>query len=124
MASVAKVEGVNRVLAKLRHLAKVYSDSPNKTQDAVLVGYTQAYAPYVHENRAASFKVGRAGFLLDVARELGRELGDMIAKGLKRRLPMVQALLLAGLRLQRESQLNCPVDTGALRGSAFTRIER
>lgn len=36
---------------------------------------------------------------------------------------MAQALLLAGLRLQRESQLLCPVLTGNLRNSAFTRVE-
>jgi hypothetical protein len=30
---------------------------------------------------------------------------------------------LAGLRLQRESQLLVPVDTGALRASAFTAME-
>ena len=154
MAIVAKVEGVERVLAKLRHLAKAYADSPNKVQDAVIVGYTAAYALYVHENREMKWRgfprdrsirkegdiartgysagsgkglfwgpQGRAGFLLDVARELSRELGEIVAKGLKRGLKMVDALLLAGLRLQRESQLNVPVDTGNLKASAFTRVE-
>ena len=119
MANVPKVDGVDRVLAKLKSLAREHAGEP----PSVAVGYTAAYALWVHENRGANFKVGRAGFLLDVAREMGHELGKIVTDGLKRRLKLAQALLLAGLRLQRESQLNCPVDTGALRASAFTRAE-
>lgn len=123
MAQVSKVEGVERVLAKLQHLSAVYSDAPGKAQDAVIVGYTAKYALWVHENRGAKFRVGRAGFLLDVAREISAELGGIVMKGLRRGLKIVDALLLAGLRLQRDSQLACPVDTGNLRASAFTRVE-
>ncbi len=36
---------------------------------------------------------------------------------------MSQGLLVAGLRLQREAMQLCPVDTGALRASAFTRLD-
>ena len=34
-----------------------------------------------------------------------------------------QALLAAGLRLQRESQARVPVDSGNLKASAYTRLE-
>ena len=37
---------------------------------------------------------------------------------------LAQALLAAGLRLQRESQMLVPIDTGNLRASAFTRLEQ
>ena len=36
---------------------------------------------------------------------------------------MGQAMLKAGLFLQAASQRLCPVDTGNLRASAFTRLE-
>lgn len=35
-----------------------------------------------------------------------------------------RGLIKAGLRLQRESQNLCPVDTGALKSSAYTRLVR
>ncbi len=35
-----------------------------------------------------------------------------------------EALLKSGLFLQRESQKLVPVDTGALKNSAFTRVEK
>ena len=152
MAIAAKVEGVERVLAALKQLAR------ERISENCVVGYTAAYALWVHENRAMKWRgyprdrsvrrsdeggqtiartgfaasqgkglfwgpKGRAGFLLDVAREMSSELGQMVFKGLKRGLTVGKALLLAGLRLQRESQLNVPVEFGALRASAFTRLE-
>ena len=47
----------------------------------------------------------------------------MIKDALAHGQTTAQALLQAGLRLQRESQLLVPVDTGALKASAFTRLE-
>ena len=35
-----------------------------------------------------------------------------------------KGLVLAGLRLQRDSQKLVPVDTGNLKGSAFTRLDK
>ena len=66
---------------------------------------------------------GRAGFLLDVMRELKDELTRIIHKAMAKKVTLGKALLLAGLRLQRESQLNVPVELGNLRASAFTRLE-
>lgn len=66
---------------------------------------------------------GRAGFLLDVAREMQQELARIVGTAMQRGVRMAQSLLLAGLRLQRESQRNVPVEYGNLRASAFTRLE-
>lgn len=67
---------------------------------------------------------GRAGFLLDVAREMSAKLAATVRDMLTRGKTVGQALLVAGLQLQRESQKNVPVLTGNLRASAFTRLER
>ena len=63
-------------------------------------------------------------FLVGPARELANELRAMIFKAVKKGAGLAKALLLAGLRLQREAQLRTPVDTGNLKASAFTRIEK
>lgn len=89
----------------------------------VVVGYTQNYAIWVHENLNARHPVGKAKFLEGPARRLGRELAQMIRTAVAKGQTLAKALLLAGLRLQRESQLECPVEYGALRNSAFTRVE-
>ena len=91
---------------------------------SVVVGYTQNYAIYVHENLEAHHEVGQAKFLEQPAREIAEQLGTMIASDLKSGLTISQSLLRAGLRLQRESQQLVPVDTGALKASAFTRLEQ
>lgn len=66
---------------------------------------------------------GHAKFLEQPARQLTGVLSDIVAKAMQEKKTMAQALLLAGLRLQRESQELVPVDTGNLRASAFTRLE-
>lgn len=62
-------------------------------------------------------------FLEEPARRLAKEIGAIIKQAFIRGATMAQALLLGGLRIQRESQLLVPVDTGALKNSAFTRLE-
>lgn len=52
------------------------------------------------------------------------ELGQIAQQAYYKGATMGQSLLIAGLRLQREAQLLTPVDTGALRNSAFTKLER
>ena len=152
MAVIARVEGVAKVLAKLKQLAK------EQTSAVCVVGYTAKYALFVHENRAMKWRgyprdrsirkddtgtapiartgfqaqarkglfwgpKGRAGFLLDVMREMSQTLRDIIVKATRRKVTLGKALLLAGLRLQRESQQNVPIEFGNLRASAFTRLE-
>lgn len=66
---------------------------------------------------------GQAKFLEYPARMLTEVLSEIVVTALKAKKTMSQALLLAGLRLQRESQKLVPIDTGNLRASAFTRLE-
>lgn len=66
---------------------------------------------------------GQAKFLEAPARYLQDEMGNIVAKAMGAGKTMAQGLLLAGLRLQRESQGLVPIDTGNLRASAFTRLE-
>lgn len=118
---MAVVEGLEKVVAALR--SKAAKLTGNETEPSVIVGYTQNYAVFVHENLEAHHHVGEAKFLERPARELSPELGKIVAQALAKGLNIAQALVLAGLRLQRESQLLVPVATGALKGSAFTQLE-
>lgn len=105
-------------MTALRARAAKYGDP------RVVVGFTAQYAVYVHENLEAFHPVGQAKFLEQPARQYAREIGRMVREAVRRGATFAQALLLGGLRLQREAQLLTPVDTGNLRASAFTRIER
>lgn len=140
-----KMEGFDKVQALLGKLARKYSDDPKVS---VIVGYTAAYAVHVHENiemkgkglprtklSSSGKKVkGRgyywdpqgkvqAKFLEQPARELKKEFNRIITTACKNGAKLGQALMMAGLRLQRESQQLVPVDTGNLKASAFTRKE-
>ena len=109
--------GVTALLAKLARSSTKYRGR------SALVGYTQAYAIYVHENLEAKHPVGQAKFLETPMRENEAELRQVINDALKRGVALEYALLVGGLRLQGLSQRLCPVDTGALRNSAVTRLE-
>ena len=100
--------------------------------NSVIVGYTAAYALHVHENaqmqanrEARGVKKRQWKFLEKPARELNNsgELKTVINKAIAGGSSIEDALLLAGLRIQRESQKLVPIDTGNLRASAFTRKE-
>ena len=112
MANVSALRLVQQLAQKALSLKK----------SAVLVGYSQSYAIYVHENLEAVHPVGQAKFLEQPAREHAKEISETIQRGLKRGLSTEQSLLLGGLQLQAFSQRLCPVATGALRASAFTEV--
>jgi hypothetical protein len=95
--------------------------SLEQDQVSVSVGYTSAYAIFVHEDLQAHHTNGRAKFLEDPARRLSPDLARIVREALAKGATMLQALMFAGLRLQRESMREVPVDTGALKNSAFTR---
>lgn len=115
---MAKVEGIGKLAAYLKERIT----SSQKSDDAsVTVGYTAAYAVYVHENLEAHHPVGQAKYLEQPARLNGDSYGEVVRDAVKKGVKLDKALLLAGLRLQRDSQQLVPVDTGALRASAFTR---
>jgi hypothetical protein len=131
---MARIEGLEKVIAAMRKKAASVNKSTNVS---VVVGYTAAHALWVHESREPKHAGeprrsglgnywgphGRPGFLLDVMREMMTDLRDIIVRSLKAGQTMAQSLLMAGLRLQRESQRNVPVEYGNLRASAFTRLE-
>lgn len=117
---MARIEGLDKLLNNLRdRTARARKDE----RASVLVGYTAAYAIFVHENLQARHRVGQAKFLEMPARTMGEQLRGVIGTALARGRTMAQALVLAGLALQRASQKLVPVDTGNLRASAFTRLE-
>lgn len=117
---MAKIINKERLIEKLRRKRRYAKESLNAV---CLVGYTTSYAIYVHEDLEAAHTVGQAKFLEQPARTLRPEIVSIIDQALTAGQTMRDALLLAGLRLQAESQLLCPVDTGNLRASAFTRLE-
>lgn len=115
-----KVEGVKAVLNELKKLEKM----AKKADVSVIVGYTQNYAIYVHENLTARHKPGKiAKYLEKPARENANELKRIVVRTTKKTKSVARGLLSAGLALQRMSQRVVPVDTGALKASAFTKQE-
>lgn len=117
-----EILGLKSLMAKLSLREKAAASQ----QATVLVGYTANYAVFVHENLEVHHIVGQAKFLEQPARQLSNDgtLGTIIRDAVQNGKTMGQALLLAGLRLQRDSQQLCPVLTGNLRNSAFTRQEK
>ncbi len=69
---------------------------------------------------------GQAKFLEQPARQLSNDgtLASIVATALQAGKTMAQALVLAGLRIQREAQKLVPVVTGTLKNSAFTVLEK
>ena len=109
------------------------SKKAGKSIIGVTVGYTANYAVHVHENAkmearrrlSSKRKNPRAQwkFLEQPARELQSDMTKIVRASMKKIPDMEIALGAAGLLLQRESQLLVPVDTGNLKGSAFTRLD-
>ncbi len=118
---MATIEGVGKVLAHLKRLAR---ESAKKYSSSVTVGFTQHYALPVHEMTWWKHRVGQAKFLEQPFRQFKAELIKLIRRAVLNGATMDQALLIAGLRIQREAQLLTPVDTGALKASAFTTLTR
>ena len=137
MSNVLRVEGVDKILQQIGERVKKTAQDLNAV---VAVGYSTAYALYVHENIEMKWRglprrhpakgvywgpKGQAKFLEQPFRELNRSgvTGDIVRKALLRGATMSQALVLAGLRIQRDSQKLVPIDTGTLKNSAFTVVE-
>jgi len=117
-----KIEGLKDVSRALGSASRKYGGRSGNP--SVIVGFTQKYALKVHEDLKTPHRVGQAKYLEQPARELEKELRQLIAAAMKAKATLSKALLVAGLRIQREAQLLVPVDTGALRASAFTRYEK
>ena len=121
MASILKIEKVEKLLASLR--AKAAKSIKDDQVDAK-VGYSANYALHVHERTDIPHKTGQAKYLETPLKTKRKELEKIIKDALKRGLTTGQAVLMAGLYLQRESQKLVPVDTGYLKNSAYTRVVR
>lgn len=134
MASIAKFFKFDKLLEKLN----IFKKAAQRVEEReVIVGYTAAYAVYVHEsigmvlqgkprpkNRGYYWDPqgrAQAKFLEAPARDQQDKLGQIVAQAMVKGATLDQALLLAGLHLQRVSQQMVPVDTGNLKNSAFTR---
>lgn len=88
--------------------------------DAV-VCYSAEYALHVHENLEAFHAIGQAKFLTGPAKKNAKKYSqlakDLVAKGYS----LQDAVYYTCLQLQADSQELCPVRTGFLKGSAYTR---
>lgn len=115
-----KLSGVGKLRKRFRDSRR------NAKSSSAAVGYTANYALIVHEMVNATFqKLGaQAKFLEEPARRMEKELVKIVEDRLKQGDTLSQALYIAGLALQAESQRICPVDTGNMVNTAFTRIER
>ncbi len=122
-----KIEGVKEVKRALKQTLAKFMEHPDAVKgESVITGYTAAYAVHVHENLEARHKPGKqAQYLVSPARTLANtgELRRIISQAAAKNVKLQQACYMAALRIQRESQKIVPVDTGNLRGSAFTRKE-
>lgn len=115
---MAKVEGAKELERTLIKLSKDTEGNVN-----VRVGYTANYALIVHEDMEAKHpNGGNAKYLEKPFREL--DLFSTILKVIKKKGSLRQALTIAGLRLQRASQKQVPVDTSFLKASAFTKSDK
>lgn len=136
---MSDVKGIDKVLDRLnKSRQRIDTDGPIH----VLVGYTAEYALFVHENKnpktlgkgiprrsklgfywgpAAPNKMFLPKFLEGPARLFKDEIIAVVANAFAKGVPLLQALLMGGMRLQRESMLVVPVEYGHLRASAFTR---
>ena len=118
---MAKVTNLNAVASALKRLKN--REGPKKRQ-AVTVGFTQTYALFVHEDLEARHEPGKtAKYLEGPSRRFEGRIADIIRETFQKTSKMDQALLLGGLFLQRKAQEIVPIDTGALRASAFTAPE-
>ena len=115
-----KIEGLQQIYTLLRKKSAHILDAKTKGKPSVTVGFSQNYAIYVHENLEVHHPVGQAKYLEQPAREMGKELGQITAEVIKNGGTVEEGLLVAGLELQRAAQELTPVDTGALKSSAFT----
>lgn len=116
---MAKVERIAQLKRALQFAGRKY-----QRRVSVVVGYKAAYAIHVHEDLNATHVNGQAKFLEQPAREHASELVRVVRTVVRTKGSVEEGLRLAGLRLQRESQLLVPVDTGNLKNSAFTKVEK
>lgn len=117
---MAEITGLSQLLAKLANMAAKANRDANFS---VVVGFTAAYSIWVHENMQAVHPTGQAKFLEEPYRTGQPQMMQIIVSGARSGKTLGQSTLMAGLWLQGEAQRRCPVDTGNMRASAFTRLD-
>ncbi len=127
---MADIKGIKKVGQAFNRLSK----KAGKSRISVITGYNANYALAVHENRKMEARrrlskkkknpKAQWKFLEQPSREFAGELARIVTVVMKKTGNMELALVTASMRLQRESQLLVPVDTGNLKGSAFTEVEK
>ena len=117
---MAKIERIAEVRKALQARAGKYGPA----QVSWVVGFQTQYALVVHERLDVHHPVGQAKYLEQPARTLQKVFAALVTGMVKKGATLVQALGVAALRLQRESQILTPVDTGLLKNSAFTTREK
>jgi hypothetical protein len=110
------------VTALMAMLSRRLTEQKKRAKVSVKVGFNANYAIWVHEKTWLKFKVGKAKFLEDPARQNREKYAKIVRKALKTGMALADALKLGGLALQADAQKECPVRTGFLRASAFTEI--
>lgn len=116
-----KVLNLNSLNSKLNNKL---SKAKREQKVSVRVSYSTNYAIYVHEDLSAQHPIGQAKFLEQPARDRRGEIKSIIQKAYKRTNNLQQSVLLGALFLQRESQKLVPIDTGVLKNSAETVLEK
>lgn len=115
------VEGLSDLKAQLR---RIRQEVTKEWPVTVVVGFSQYYALIVHEDLEAYHRVGQAKYLESAFYDLKQEIKDLVRRSIKMGMSPEKAFLRAGLMLQREAQQRTPVDTGALKASAYTALEQ
>lgn len=117
------LDGLSSVLARLEGM-KV----KGKQRLLLEVGYngdgSAPYAIYVHEDTTKHHPIGQAKFLERAYRELAPQLKQHIAVAglLHKGVSLEEVLLDAGEKIRIRSQQYVPVDTGALKNSAYVVV--
>lgn len=114
------IDGMQKFDGVMKQLIDKYTSD----NEDVIVGYTQRYAVYVHEDMKARHKEGKTAKYLEKAVKIVQPLiNGILLQVMNAGKSVTQGMLLVGLRIQRESMLIVPIDTGALRASAYTARE-
>lgn len=121
MAIKTRIVGVESVIRNLKKKAEKFG----KQNVVGTVGFATKYAIHVHERMDLHHPKGQAKFLEQPFRQLVNDgtLLKMIEEDVKKGIPLAKAIHRACLRIQRDAQKLVPVDTGALRASAFTEVK-
>lgn len=119
---MAKMEGIESLVGKLTAKERQLVGDPNLPQ--ARISYNTDYALRVHEDREVFHFVGRAGYLLDVAREERQTAAAITVDAMRRGLSLGWAARMGGNHIFRVSQENVPVDTGKLKRSGRMEMVR